>query len=197
MPSADQAAMGARQGQLEGVPEQAMKILSLRLPRVLGARSLSPSSLMTSPGSAGVPGGQGLNPLAIVFRSILNSMTTGGTPPTGPINTGGGYSGIGARPGGGPTGPLGPLGGNPGGGGSNTLGGGGSSGNFTPSSVNPGGLMGPTGPGIVPPKKKIGPPKVTPGNTGGNLTQNTINYTGTGGPPAHLGTGAPNRFKPY
>lgn len=160
MPSADQAAMGARQGQLEGVPEQAMKILSLRLPRVLGARSLSPNSLMTSPGSAGVPGGQGLNPLAIVFRSILNSMTTG-TPPTGPINTGGGFSGIGARPGGGPTGPLGPLGGGMGGHPA-----GGSAGTFNPSGLNPSGLMGPTAPGIVP-KKKIGPPKVIPGNTGG------------------------------
>lgn len=187
MPSADQAAMGARQGQLEGVPEQAMKILSLRLPRVLGARSLSPSSLMTSPGSAGVPGGQGLNPLAIVFRSILNSMTNGGTPPMGPINTGGGSPagpGMLPRPGGGPTGPLGPLGGGLGG---NP--GGSTGGTFTPSGINPGGLMGPTGPGITPPKKKIGPPKVIPGNTGGNLSvERPI-------APVHLG--GSGGFKPY
>ena len=91
MPSAEQSAMGGRQGSLEGVPEQAFKILSLRLPRVLGSRSLSPSSLMTGPGSAGVGGG-GLNPLSAVFTAILRGM---GVNPGGGGMPGGGMPGVG------------------------------------------------------------------------------------------------------
>jgi hypothetical protein len=71
IPSQDQAAMGPRQGQLEGVPEQAFKVLSLRLPRVQGARAMSPYGLMNSPGSAALGG----NPLAAVFEALLRTMS--------------------------------------------------------------------------------------------------------------------------
>lgn len=65
--------MGPRQGQLEGVPEQAFKVLSMRLPRVLGARAVSPEGLLNSPGSAGMQG----NPLSAVFEALLKAMAGG------------------------------------------------------------------------------------------------------------------------
>lgn len=73
LPSQEQAAMGPHQGQMEGVPEQAFKILSMRLPRVLGARAMSPEGLMNAPGSAGMGG----NPLAAVFEALLKTMSGG------------------------------------------------------------------------------------------------------------------------
>lgn len=78
MPSADAAAAGPRQASIEGGPggsdlAAAFKILSLHLPRVLGASAIAPKRLLTSPGSAGVQGG-GSNPYSAVFQSLLQSM---------------------------------------------------------------------------------------------------------------------------
>lgn len=80
MPSQEQAAFGPRQGAAEGDLQQAWKILSLRLPRVLGARAPAPSSLLTSPGSAGMMG----NPNASVMRALVEAYMGGQqAPPMG------------------------------------------------------------------------------------------------------------------
>ncbi len=54
---------------------QAIKILSLRLPRVVGARAIASPRLLTSPGAAGIPGA---NPHAAVFEALLKSIAGGG-----------------------------------------------------------------------------------------------------------------------
>lgn len=83
MPSAEAAANGPRQAGVEGQSgsdlTQAFKILSLHLPRVLGAAAIAPKRLLTSPGAAGVPGqpAGGFNPYAAVFQSLLQSLTGG------------------------------------------------------------------------------------------------------------------------
>ena len=68
LPSADQAVQGPRQGNLEGDLGAALKILSLRLPRVLGARAISSPELLQSPGGGGAPG---FNPMAAVIQALL------------------------------------------------------------------------------------------------------------------------------
>ena len=80
MPSADNAALGPEQGGLNGPGQdlsQAFKILSLRLPRVLGAGAISAPRLLNSPGAAGV---SGLNPHAAVFEALLRALVGGGAP---------------------------------------------------------------------------------------------------------------------
>lgn len=82
MPTADAAANGPRQAGIEGQGgsdlAQAFKILSLHLPRVLGASSIAPKRLLTSQGSAGVAAPQGVNPYSAVFQALLQSMGAGG-----------------------------------------------------------------------------------------------------------------------
>lgn len=48
-PTADNAMDATRRGSIEGIPE-AIRILSLRLPRFLGARSLAPPDLLNAQG---------------------------------------------------------------------------------------------------------------------------------------------------
>ena len=102
LPSAEQAADGRRRGQLESELGQAIKILSLRLPRVLGARPIAPHALLTAPGASGLtasaapvarmapagagpmsPGAEagGFNPHAAVFESMVRAMV--GNPTAG------------------------------------------------------------------------------------------------------------------
>lgn len=79
IPTEDNQAQGAQRGALEGAGGnlgQAFKVLSLELPRVLGAQSLAPKRLLTSPGSSGIPGA--FNPHAAVFEALLNAMSGGG-----------------------------------------------------------------------------------------------------------------------
>jgi hypothetical protein len=87
IPSAQNAAMGPRQGAMEGPGgsdlAQAFKILSLHLPRVLGAQSLAPKRLLTSSGSGALP--SGFNPQAAVIQALLQAMSGGGN--VGPIAT--------------------------------------------------------------------------------------------------------------
>lgn len=84
LPSADAAANGPRQAGIEGQGgsdlTQAFKILSLHLPRVLGAAAIAPKRLLTSPGAAGLApaGGGGSNPYSAVFESLLRQLTGGG-----------------------------------------------------------------------------------------------------------------------
>lgn len=53
-PTGDNALMGGKNAQLAGVP-QAIQVLSMALPRILGARPVVPSALATAPGSQGDP----------------------------------------------------------------------------------------------------------------------------------------------
>lgn len=80
LPSEDQALDGKRQGSLAGVPEQAFKILSLRLPKILGARAIAPQGLLESRGSAGMP-----NPLSAIFESLLRVHRGGSMGGGGPM----------------------------------------------------------------------------------------------------------------
>ncbi len=81
MPSAEAAANGPRQAGIEGTSgsdlAQAFKILSLHLPRVLGASAIAPKTLLTSPGAAGVAAPSGVNPYSAVFQALLQSMGAG------------------------------------------------------------------------------------------------------------------------
>jgi hypothetical protein len=73
-PTADQAQDALRRGQLEGIP-QAIKVLSLRLPRVLGARAPAPPDLLNAPGA------QGADPfLGEVIKTLARTLTPMGIP---------------------------------------------------------------------------------------------------------------------
>lgn len=73
-PTRDNAALGPRQGQLTGVP-QAVQVLSLALPRVVGARPVAPPDLLTA------KGGEGIDPIASAIQTMLRTMR--GQPPLG------------------------------------------------------------------------------------------------------------------
>lgn len=67
-PTRENAAMGPRQGQLTGVP-QAVQVLSLALPRVVGARPVAPPDLLTA------KGGEGIDPIAsAILQTMLRTM---------------------------------------------------------------------------------------------------------------------------
>jgi hypothetical protein len=51
-PTRDNAMMGPRNAQLTGVPE-ATQVISLRLPRVVGARAIAPGALLNAAGGGG------------------------------------------------------------------------------------------------------------------------------------------------
>jgi hypothetical protein len=70
LPSQENADQGAQRGNMEGDLGQALKILSLRLPRVLGARAITPGSNLGTPGQSGTSQG--------ALSGILNSSGTGG-----------------------------------------------------------------------------------------------------------------------
>jgi hypothetical protein len=103
MPSEDNQAMGPRNyaanGPAGGDLADAFKILSLRLPTVLGASALSSKRLLTSPGAAGVGGG--FNPSAAVFDALLRAMT--GNPAMASPQADGGGFGASGTPSQGPT----------------------------------------------------------------------------------------------
>lgn len=95
MPTQDAADMGQQRGNMEGDLGEAIKILSLRAPRVLGARAPTPGGNMSGGGSsplAGLAGnintgGQagGFNPNAALFQALISAlMGSGGVDkPTG------------------------------------------------------------------------------------------------------------------
>lgn len=69
-PTADQAEMGPRRGPLEGLP-QAIKILSLHMPRILGARAPVSSALVNPSAGAG-----GIDPyLSALFQTLAKTMS--------------------------------------------------------------------------------------------------------------------------
>lgn len=76
IPSQDnQQPGGPPQGQMQGDLAQAFKILSLRLPSVVGAGGIAPNTLLQSQGALAVPGATGgptgFNPYAALFEALL------------------------------------------------------------------------------------------------------------------------------
>src|SRR5690242_3696958 len=56
-------------------PSQAIQTLSLRIPRVVGAGSIAPSALLTSPGSGGLPT-ENMSPLLQqILQAVLGRVT--------------------------------------------------------------------------------------------------------------------------
>jgi hypothetical protein len=80
LPTAENQAQGPQQGQLEGDLGSAFRILSLRLPRVLGAKAISSPDLLA--GGTNVSPGSNFNPHAAVFEALLRALAAaagGGT----------------------------------------------------------------------------------------------------------------------
>lgn len=80
-PTAENAMDASRQGQLEGLPA-AIKILSLRMPRFLGARGLAPDALLNGEGAGG------MDPFASSVMQTLMSTLLGGQAPSPNITPG-------------------------------------------------------------------------------------------------------------
>lgn len=105
IPTAEnQAQQGPQQGQMEGDLASAFKILSLRLPRVLGAQSIAPSSVMNGAGSAGALGG--FNPYAAVFDALLKAAGLSGGSSGGSTGASGMPGSASGMPGGAPSVPA-------------------------------------------------------------------------------------------
>lgn len=87
--------------------EDIFRILSLRLPKFLGARPIAPGELLTSPGGAALPsgGGRGGDPIAdTIARHVLDNLPgSGGGAPGGAANPAGSFAPVmgGGFPGGG------------------------------------------------------------------------------------------------
>ena len=84
MPGGDNAGGNAnRQDEARVTPAQeAIKLLSLRLPSVVGARALAPNTLMQSPGGAGLagPGGMSVDAMIEWLRKQMQ-QSQASTPP--------------------------------------------------------------------------------------------------------------------
>lgn len=75
LPSEENQSLGPKRGGLESDLGQAFKILSLRLPRVQGARAIAPPNLLNGPGSSGMQ-----NPQAAAFEQMIRAMLGQGGP---------------------------------------------------------------------------------------------------------------------
>ena len=85
MPTQDAADQGQQRGNMEGDLGEAIKILSLRAPRVLGARAPTPGGNLSGGGSGALAGlagnintgGQagGFNPNAALFQALNPAQT--------------------------------------------------------------------------------------------------------------------------
>ena len=104
LPSQENQSTGLKQGQMEGDLGEAFKILSLRLPRVVGARAPTPGGNLSGAGASGLSGlssgaeGGGFNPNAALFEALIKAMLQGGSQT---IDTGAGQmfdSGTGLTP---------------------------------------------------------------------------------------------------
>lgn len=74
-PTAENAMDANRQGSLEGLPA-AIKILSLQMPRFLGAKGLAPDDLLNGQGAGG------MDPFASSVMQTLMSTLMGGSAPS-------------------------------------------------------------------------------------------------------------------
>lgn len=69
-------------------PQEAIRVLNLRMPRVFGAGAPAPAQLLTSPGSAGLPQQNAHNPLIeAILRAVMGGF--GGGPQVAPSAPGG------------------------------------------------------------------------------------------------------------
>ena len=86
LPSQENQDQGSQRGAMEGDLGEALKILSLRVPRVLGARSITPGSNLGQPGVnplAGMTGSVGgesgvYNPNSALFQALIRALLGGG-----------------------------------------------------------------------------------------------------------------------
>lgn len=88
LPSQDAADQGQQRGNMEGDLGEAFKVLSLRMPRVVGARALTPGSNLSGAGASGLSGlsgninsgGEqgGFNPNAALFQALISALMGGG-----------------------------------------------------------------------------------------------------------------------
>ena len=85
LPSQENQSTGLKQGQMEGDLGEAFKILSLRLPRVVGARAPTPGGNLSGAGTSDLSGlssgaeGSGFNPNAALFEALIKAMLQGGS----------------------------------------------------------------------------------------------------------------------
>jgi hypothetical protein len=70
-PTTEQSLAAGRQGGIEGVPE-AIRVLSLRMPRVWGARSIAPQQLLNAGGA------HGQDPVTAVVATLAQALAGGG-----------------------------------------------------------------------------------------------------------------------
>lgn len=102
LPSQENQDQGMQRGAMEGDLGEALKILSLRVPRVLGARSITPGSNLGQPGVnplAGMTGSVGgesgvYNPNSALFQALIRALLGGGDE-TGGLGKTGGVTGMG------------------------------------------------------------------------------------------------------
>lgn len=71
---------GGSPGPTSSPIQDAIKILSLRIPRAVGASGLAPMGLLNSPGSGGFPGGQSLESLLMRIFGQQPGMRVGSGP---------------------------------------------------------------------------------------------------------------------
>lgn len=97
-PTPDNAQLGQRNGQLSGIP-QAIQVLSMRLPQLLGAGAPASPQLLNA------PGGQGVDPQQMALLTLLRTFMSHAQPGM----PGGGLPNGGTFPSGGTAqGPIGP-----------------------------------------------------------------------------------------
>lgn len=94
IPNQDNQQQGPLRGSIEANGgsdlTDAFKILSLRLPQVLGAQSLAPKRLLGSQGSAAIPGA--FDPQTAIFEALLRNALGGGGGSLASLVSGGGGS---------------------------------------------------------------------------------------------------------
>lgn len=81
LPSEDNQAQGLQRGKMEGDLGQALKILTLQLPTVRGARPITPYSNLGNAGAAGLQSpASGFNPNSAVFEAVIKALSGMGSP---------------------------------------------------------------------------------------------------------------------
>lgn len=78
-PTTTNAQLGPKNGQLEGVP-QAIQVLSMALPRVVGARSIAPQGVVSGSGGSGTGTDPAANAVLMSLLKALGIHSLGGLP---------------------------------------------------------------------------------------------------------------------
>lgn len=80
-PGGDQNGQGGQNGRGQTPVQQAIQLLSLRLPSVVGARAIAPQALLNAPGGAGLGGGGMTVEAALALLRKLAQQSGMGMPP--------------------------------------------------------------------------------------------------------------------